>query len=73
MYERTREDARYRKERARIRREEQEEERRRAARERQLYEEELENEKILRMDKKVSGVMMDTSLVREVGVIDLLV
>ena len=49
VYERTREDARYRKERARIRREEQEEERRRAARERQLYEEELENEKILRI------------------------
>lgn len=65
VYERTREDARYRKERARIRREEQEEERRRAARERQLYEEELENEKILRMDKKVSGVMMDTSLTRD--------
>lgn len=65
VYERTREDARYRKERARIRREEQEEERRRAARERQLYEEELENEKILRMDKKVSGVMMDTSLARD--------
>lgn len=65
VYERTREDARYRKERARIRREEQEEERRRAARERQLYEEELENEKILRMDKKISGVMMDTSLARD--------
>lgn len=65
VYERTREDARYRKERARIRREEQEEERRRAAREQQLYEEELENEKILRMDKKVSGVMMDTSLARD--------
>ncbi len=65
VYERTREDARYRKERARIRREEQEEERRRAARERQLYEEELENEKILRMDKRVSGVMMDTSLARD--------
>lgn len=65
VYERTREDARYRKERARIRREEQEEERRRAAREQQLHEEELENERILRMNKKVSGVMMDTSLARE--------
>ena len=65
VYERTREDARYRKERARIRREEQEEERRRAARERQLHEEELENERILRMDKKVSGVMLDTSLARD--------
>ncbi|MEI3211937.1 MAG: DNA translocase FtsK [Lachnospiraceae bacterium] len=66
VYERTREDARYREgacedpSQGRAGRG-----RRRAARERQLYEEELENEKILRMDKKVSGVMMDTSLARD--------
>lgn len=65
VYERTREDARYRKERAEIRRQEIEEERRLRREERQLHAEEIENEKILRMDKKVSGVMMDTSLVRE--------
>ena len=32
---------------------------------RRLREEEIENERILRMDKKVSGVMMDTTLERE--------
>ncbi len=65
VYEKTREDARYRKERAQVRREELEEERRIRQQERQLREEELENEKILRMDKKVSGVMTDTALVKE--------
>lgn len=62
-------DARYRREKARVRREEQErikqqqweeEEERRKAKEEQ--EQALEAEKILRMDRKVSGVMMDTNL-----------
>lgn len=62
VYERSMEDAAYRRERARARREELEEERRRREEERKLRMEERENEKILRMDKKVTGVMMDTSL-----------
>ena len=62
VYERTMEDAQYRKERARIRREELEEEKRLRQQQKQIRVEELENEKILRMDKKVTGVMMDTSL-----------
>lgn len=65
VYERTKEDARYRRERARLRREEIEEERRLQMEQKQLHEEELENEKILRMDKKVTGVMIDTSLTGE--------
>lgn len=69
MYERSVEDAEYRRERAAERRlamEEKrakaEEKRARAAEERRLREEELENEKILRMDKKVTGVMINTTL-----------
>ena len=69
MYERSVEDAEYRRERAAERRlamEEKraraEEKRARAAEERRLREEELENEKILRMDKKVTGVMINTAL-----------
>ena len=69
MYERSVEDAEYRRERAKERRlamEEKrvkaEEKRARAAQERRLREEEIENEKILRMDKKVSGVMINTTL-----------
>lgn len=62
VYERTKEDAQYRRERARIRREEMEEGRRLREQQKQIRAEELENEKILRMDKKVTGVMMDTSL-----------
>ena len=62
VYERSKEDAAYRRERARVRREEMEEERRRREEERRLKEEAKEDEKILRMDKKVSGVMLDTSL-----------
>ncbi|MDE6882022.1 MAG: DNA translocase FtsK [Lachnospiraceae bacterium] len=72
MYERSMEDAEYRRERARERRiaaEEKraraEERRAKAAEERRLREEELENEKILRMDKKVSGVMLNTALNKE--------
>lgn len=73
VYERSVEDAEYRRERARERREradERAQERRERADERRakeierrkLQEEEKENEKILRMDKKVSGVMIDTAL-----------
>ncbi len=65
VYERTREDARYRRERASVRRQEYEEARRVKEEKRLLHEEEIENEKILRMDKKISGVMLDTALVRE--------
>ncbi len=65
VYERAREDAAYRRERAARRREEQTERREREERERRQREEELENEKLLRMDKKVSGVMLDTALGRE--------
>ena len=39
-----------------------EEEKKRREEERKLREEEQENEKILRMDKKISGVMLNTSL-----------
>lgn len=62
VYERSMEDAAYRRERAIARRKEQEEERRRREEEKKLRAEERENEKILRMDKKVTGVMLDTSL-----------
>ena len=62
VYERSKEDAAYRRERARLRREEMEEERQRRLEEKRLRQEEIENEKILRMDKKVSGVMIDTTL-----------
>ena len=62
VYEKTREDAYVRRERAQRRREEQEVQRRNREEERRLREEEKENEKILRMDKKVSGVMLDTAL-----------
>ena len=72
VYERSREDAVYRRERAQQRREEMEENRRkreeeRRARneERRIKEEQKEDQKILRMDKKVSGVMLDTALTRE--------
>lgn len=62
VYERSREDAAYRRERAQLRRREQEEERKRREEEKRLREEERENEKILRMDKKITGVMLDTTL-----------
>ncbi|MCM1214351.1 MAG: DNA translocase FtsK [Lachnospiraceae bacterium] len=67
----SREDAQRRREMNRRRHEEQEEqrarreeERARREEERRLKAEEKENEKILRMEKKVSGVMMDTALAR---------
>lgn len=62
VYERSKEDAAYRRERAKARRQEMEEERKRREEERKLREEEQENEKILRMDKKISGVMLNTTL-----------
>ena len=57
-----REDARRRRELAEERRRSQEELRRSREDERKIREEEKENEKILRMDKKVSGVTIDTAL-----------
>ncbi len=65
VYERSREDAAYRRERAQKRREETEELRKRREEERRLREEQKEDQKILRMDKKVTGVMLDTSLTAE--------
>ncbi|MCM1088070.1 MAG: DNA translocase FtsK [Muribaculaceae bacterium] len=62
VYERSMEDAAYRRERARERRDAMEERRAKEAERRQQLAEEKENEKILRMDKKVSGVMLDTAL-----------
>lgn len=62
VYERSMEDAAYRRERAMERRRAVEEKRAMEEERRRQREEELENEKILRMDKKVSGVMMDTAL-----------
>lgn len=53
------EDGRVRREEERLKREE---ERERREEERRLKAEEKENEKILRMDKKVSGVMLDTTI-----------
>lgn len=65
VYERSRQDAAYRKEKARLKREELEEERARRIEEKKLHQEEMENEKILRMDKKVSGVMLNTTLTEQ--------
>ncbi len=60
--ERSRADAERRREYAEIRRGEQEKLRARREEERRLRAEERENEKILRMEKKVTGVILDTSL-----------
>lgn len=60
--ERQRADAERRKEHAKLRRQEHEEQRARREEERKLKAEEKENEKILRMEKKVTGVMLDTAL-----------
>ncbi len=65
MRELSREDAVRRRENAAVRRREQEELRARREEERRLKAEEKENEKILRMEKKVSGVMLDTTIVRQ--------
>jgi S-DNA-T family DNA segregation ATPase FtsK/SpoIIIE len=65
VYERSVEDAAYRRERAEKRRDEQERRRSLDAEKRKQKEEEKEAEKILRMDKKVTGVILDTTLDRE--------
>ncbi len=65
MYERSVEDAAYRRERAEERRAAQAERRGREEEKRRRKEEEIENEKILRMDRKVSGVMLDPALDHE--------
>ena len=62
VYERSVEDAAYRRERAKERRDAMDKRREMEEERRRQLEEEKENEKILRMDKKVSGVMMDTTL-----------
>lgn len=62
--EMSREDAQRRRENAQQRRQEQEELRARREEERRLRAEEKENERILRMEKKVSGVMLDTALMK---------
>ncbi len=62
MRERSREDAERRREYTRQRREDQEAARARREEARRLKAEEKENERILRMEKKVTGVMLDTSL-----------
>lgn len=62
VYERTREETYARRERAQQRRQEQQEMRRKREEDRRIMEEEKEDAKILRMDKKVSGVMLDTTL-----------
>lgn len=65
VYERSVEDAAYRKERAKERRSAMEERRAKEQELRRQRAEEKENEKILRMDKKVTGVMLDTALDKE--------
>ena len=64
VYERSVEDAAYRRERAKERQLAMEEKRAREKERRRQKKEEIENEKILRMDMKVSGVMLDTALDR---------
>lgn len=65
VYDKSREEAKYRKEQAALRRERIEDNRRRKEEAKKLRMEEEENEKILRMDKKVSGVMLNTELTKE--------
>ena len=65
VYERSVEDAAYRREKAIERRAAMEERRQQEQERRRQKEEEKENEKILRMERKVSGVMYDTALHRE--------
>lgn len=65
VYERSVEDAAYRREKAMERRAAMEERRQQEQERRRQKEEEKENEKILRMERKVSGVMYDTALHRE--------
>lgn len=63
--DRRRERAQARKEQMNRRKEELSRKREQDAEQKRIREEEKENEKILRMDKKVSGVMLDTSLKAE--------
>ena len=65
MRELSREDAERRREYVQARRKEQEENRARKVEERRLRAEEKENEKILRMERKVSGVVLDTTIPRQ--------
>lgn len=65
VYERSMEDAAYRRERAMERRNAMEERRAKEQELKRQRAEEKENEKILRMDKKVTGVMLDTALDKE--------
>lgn len=68
VYETAREDSARRKERSERRREEElrrREEQQQRREEERLQKEQEEQEKILRMDKKVSGVMLDTALSKE--------
>ena len=65
IIERTREDAANYREYAERRREKMEERRARIEEEKRLAIEQKEDEKILRMEKKVSGVMIDTALEKE--------
>lgn len=62
VMEMSKEDSERRRENAEIRRQRQEELREQREEERRLRQEEKENEKILRMDKKVTGVTVDTAL-----------
>ena len=64
VYESAREDALARRERARLRRQEQEKRRAEEEREREEEEARRDAQKILRMDRKVSGVMPDLTLSR---------
>ncbi len=61
----SREDAKRRREQAAVRRKEQDRQRARREEERRIRAEEKENDRILRMEKKVTGVMVDTSLKKE--------
>lgn len=62
VWELSKEDARRRREHSAVRKQEQEEMRRQREEEKRLRAEQKENERILRMDKKVTGVTIDTSI-----------
>ncbi len=67
VYERSMEERAYRQERAKERRAQMEETRKRREEEKKQRALEREDEKILRMDKKVTGVMLDTALTDKPG------
>lgn len=62
VWELSKEDARRRREHSAVRKQELEEMRRQREEEKRLRAEQKENERILRMDKKVTGVTIDTSI-----------